>query len=69
MSGGSQLGGINEFCRFYDIEMTTVKTDTLKKNWDRSKVKKNWMIDTGKYKDTKRNYTFKSKCISEDVKQ
>ena len=42
LAGGTQADAIRDFCSFYKLEMNQVKTDSLKKSWDRSELKEMW---------------------------
>lgn len=65
-NGGTQADGIKTFCDFYNFEMNTIKTDTLKKIWDRSELKERWNIERGvliKVKKHRKNITTLSPCL------
>jgi hypothetical protein len=53
LAGGTQADAIRDFCTFYKLEMNQVKTDSLKKSWDRSELKEMWGIKTGTLKKVK----------------
>ena len=53
LAGGSQADGIRDFCTFYNLEMNQVKTDSLKKSRDRSKLKEKWNKERKKLKKVK----------------
>jgi hypothetical protein len=52
-NGGLQADAIRDFCDFYNFEMNQVKTESLKKMWDRSALKQKWNIERGVLKDVK----------------
>lgn len=53
-NGGTQAEAIKTFCEFYHFEMNQVKTDSLKKTWDRSELKKRWNMERGTLNDVKK---------------